>query len=70
MPDCASEDMSRQSNRKSRKNILSLIEAVQIKQKHREENQMGDSYVIKKGQKEKKCRRESNPPKGKLLGIV
>ena len=65
-----SADMFKQRSRKSRKTILSLIEAAQTEHEESEETQTMFKAVKKTGKKENKFRIESISPRGKLCGVV
>ena len=56
--------MFRQRGRQSRKNILSLIETIQIQQKEKEETQGKEDGAKKKGVKTIKFRSVSVSPRG------
>ena len=57
-------DIFRQRGRQSRKNILSLIETIQIQQKEKEETQGKEDGAKKKGVKTIKFRSVSVSPRG------
>ena len=59
-----SEDMFR--SKKSRKNILGLIEALQIRQKETEGKRATENATKKKGKKENNERKDSVSPRGKI----
>ena len=59
-----SADMFR--SKKSRKNILGLIEALQLQQKGTEGKRATENVMKKKGKKENNERKDSVSPRGKI----